>query len=99
MKDNVILQTAAIVCHEVAKKQLPILYAKRSESENEADSGWQFLCGAIHENWSTAEVWSVGEVLEHDCSLVHLITLPVETVLSRVNTQSEWVVNDKKVRK
>ena len=45
------LQSAAIVCEEVAVQGASILYAKRSEPLEEADSGWQFLCGAAEEDW------------------------------------------------
>jgi hypothetical protein len=87
-----ILQSAAIVCSEVANGA-PILHAERSEPEDQADSGWQFLCGASSENWQIAKVWAVHEVLEREPSLTHFIELPFGTVLSRSSQNTEWKVN------
>jgi hypothetical protein len=92
MANKTIYQSAAIVCSEVANDQKPILYAERSEPEDEADSGWQFLCGVSTENWRTAKVWAIREVLEQDPSLEPFIQFPIGTVLSRKSPTEEWQV-------
>ena len=40
--ENNILRCGAIVCSEVVNDRMPVLYAKRSEPEDEADSGWDY---------------------------------------------------------
>jgi hypothetical protein len=92
MDDESILQRGAIVCSDVATHASPILYAERSEPEDEADSGWQFSCGRSSDDWRAAEVWAIHEVLEHDKSLLPLVELPVGTVLSRDSSGDEWHV-------
>lgn len=86
------LQTAAIICHHVAKLGNPILYAKRSVPEEASDSGWQFLCGATEEDWAQAQVWALHEVLKEEPSLTALINSPVGTVLSRPSCAERWQV-------
>ena len=66
MTDEFYLQAAAIVCREVAVDHAYILYAERSEPVEEADSGWQFLCGRTTEDPEAAQVWALREVLAHD---------------------------------
>jgi hypothetical protein len=90
MEDKSMYQSAAIVCSEVANNQKPILYAERSEPEDEADSGWQFLCGISTEDWSNAKVWAIHEVLEREPSLEPFVQLPTGTVLSRKSPTDEW---------
>jgi len=80
----------AIVCGDVAAKGAAILYAERSEPEAEADSGWQFLCGAETETWEEAQVWSLGEVLAKEPSLQPHLSSPVGAVLSRPTADSVW---------
>jgi hypothetical protein len=91
MNDQNILQCGAIVCSEVAGGA-PILHAERSEPEDEADSGWQFLCGAASEDWQVAKVWAVHEVLERDPTLKEFITMPYGTILYRHSANAKWEV-------
>lgn len=84
--------TAAIVCEHIAKDRAPILLAKRLEPENESDSGWQFLCGAPDENWQSAQVWALHEVLAYDGTISGLIDLPVGTVLTRSLANQKWKI-------
>ena len=81
---------AAIVCAHVAAGRLPILLAERSEPEEPADSGWQFLCGVEREDWNEAKVWSVQEVIDTDPSLAALIDLPIGTRLARPAPDARW---------
>jgi hypothetical protein len=81
---------AAIVCTHVATGLHPILLAERGESEEAADSGWQFLCGIEEEDWGAAQVWSVQEVLEIDASLATLVEMPVGTRLVRATATANW---------
>jgi hypothetical protein len=88
MGDN--RRCAAIVCAHVAAGRSPILLAERSEPEEAADSGWQFLCGVEHEDWTEAKVWSVQEVIDTDPSLAALIDLPIGTRLARSAPDASW---------
>jgi hypothetical protein len=55
-------QSAAIVCSYIATEGKPIRLAVRGDPVDDADSGWQFLCGDKEED--QAQLWSVREVLE-----------------------------------
>jgi hypothetical protein len=92
MNDELFLKSAAIVCREIAIEKVSILFAKRSTPENDSDSGWQFLCGIAEEDWQTAQVWALGEVLSYDTSLSGLLTLPVGTVLRRSSPNAKWQI-------
>ena len=87
---NIEINAAAIVCGEIAQDNAPILYAYKSLPEDEADSGWQFLCGKDEENWELAKVWSLNEVLEYEPSLMNFIELPTGTILERDSVNSPW---------
>lgn len=82
-------QSAAIMCSEVANGA-PILRAERSEPQHQADSGWQFLCGASTEDWQAAKVWAIREVLERDSTLTEFVGLPYGTVLLRNSPDEKW---------
>lgn len=83
---------AVIVCSHVAAGK-PILFAERSESEEEVDTGWQFVCDSgIKETIATAQVWALDEVLELEPSLRQLIDLPPGTELKRTDANSPWKV-------
>ena len=92
MTDEFYLQAAAIVCREVAVDHAYILYAERSEPVEEADSGWQFLCGRTTEDPEAAQVWALREVLAHDPSLGGLVGLPPGTVLTRSSRDADWTI-------
>ena len=92
MKTNPLMQTAAIVCREVAVDRAPILYAERTAPEDPADSGWQFLCGASEEDWQSAQVWAVHEVLTYEPSLQPFIEQPYGTIVKRPSKDASWVV-------
>ena len=89
---------AAIVCSEVANGA-PILYARRSKALEEADSGWQFLCGAGDEDVSLAQVWAIHEVVERDASISEFLGLPAGTVLTRSSPNDDWKVSIENQRK
>jgi hypothetical protein len=92
MKSKGIHQSGAIVCSEVANGTKPVLYAERSAPEDEADSGWQFLCGSSSEDWRAAQVWAIHEVLEREPSLERFIESPIGTVLSRKSSADAWEI-------
>jgi hypothetical protein len=73
---------------------MPILYAERSEPEDKADSGWQFLCGSASEDWRGAEIWTIHEVIEREPPLARFIEPPVGTVLSRESLADDWRVSN-----
>lgn len=82
---------AAILCSHVVDDRLPILFATRTEPENDADSGWQFLCNTgVEEKWQDAKVGSIDEVLQLEPSLQAYIELPAGTTLIRENDSTEW---------
>lgn len=91
MTEGSIMRCAAIVCAEVAANA-PILRASRSSPVDEADSGWQFVCGKIHENADGIQIWAVHQVLERDETLVPYIGFPAGTVLERKSAGDEWEV-------
>lgn len=95
MKDKSLPKMAAVVCREVAIDRFPILCAERSRPEDEADSGWQFLCGKDTEDSESAQIWAIGEVLSLDQSLLEYIELPVGTVLTRSSQSEGWRVSNK----
>lgn len=96
MNDETFLKMAAVVCREIAVDRVPILLAQRSDPEDDCDSGWQFLCGGAQEDWQTAQVWALGEVLSYDPSLSGLLTMPVGTVLRRSSPNARWQAGESK---
>jgi hypothetical protein len=91
-KSKVNMDAAAIVCREVAVDNAPILYAVRSEPEDVADSGWQFLCGRGNEDPAFAQVWALHEVLDRDQSLRPFFGLPFGTILERSSANARWKI-------
>ena len=85
------MNTAAIVCDHVAVEGQPILNAERSEPLEDADSGWQFLCGGS-DHVTNAKVWALHEVVAMEPSLTSLIDLPAGTSLSRGSPTESWIV-------
>lgn len=83
-------QTAAIVCTHIANESSRICVAVRSEPLEEADSGWQFLCGQHEENLNEAALWSLGEVLELEPSLWPFIERLGNSKLTRDQIGGEW---------
>jgi hypothetical protein len=83
---------AAIVCEHIAIGRQPIKLAERSEPEEDADSGWQFLCGDPNEDWTKAQVWSLQEVIDSDSSLSAVADLPAGTRLARAAADESWEV-------
>jgi len=83
---------AAIVCEHIATGRQPIMLAERSEPEEEADSGWQFLCGDPNEDWTKAHVWSLQEVIDIDSSLSPVADLPAGTRLARAAANDPWEI-------
>ncbi|MFN7643338.1 MAG: DUF2185 domain-containing protein [Burkholderiales bacterium] len=82
---------AAIICGHAAKELAPIMRALRDVPEESADSGWQFLCGAIEEDFSEAQVWSIEEVLELAPDFLDFINLPPGTSLFRSIQSGPWI--------
>ena len=80
---------AAVVCEHVAR-QAPILHAVKSEPEDAADSGWQFLCGADDETWENAQVWAIHEVLSSESTLAPYLAMPTGTELRRLAPGVPW---------
>jgi hypothetical protein len=84
------LNTAAIVCEHVARNGAPILFAEKSQPQDDADSGWQFVCGTEEENWQNAQVWALREMLSLDSSLKPYLEMPWGTVLRRPSVAARW---------
>lgn len=84
-----------VVCSHVAKENLPILFARREEQQDPADSGWQVLCySGKEERIEDAQIWSVRQVLELEPSLGDFISSDVGTKLTRKDPSSEWTVHN-----
>lgn len=82
---------AAVVCREIANGTRRIEYCERADPEDPADSGWQFTCGMDHgDDLGGAQIWSIGEVVEKEPSLKHLITKPVGTIIFRDDVHQRW---------
>jgi hypothetical protein len=92
MTIGTIMLTAALLCREVALDHAPILYAVRNPPIHPADSGWQYLCGGVHEDACSTQLWSLGEVLNYDSSLGPFVDLPTGTILERSNGSETWIV-------
>ncbi len=89
--ENKLAAMAAILCPHVVDDRKPILFATRSEPENEADSGWQFLCNTgAEENWQDAKVGSIAEVLQLEPTLAEYIEMPAGTTLVRESIDKQW---------
>lgn len=88
-------RSAAVVCSHVAGGARPILYAERTEAEDEADSGWQFVCGESDDDWHIAQVWALQEVVSEEPSVAAFVELPVGTVLRRRFSGSAWMISKK----
>ena len=87
-----VLDSAAIVCAEIAHDGHPIMYAERSAPLQPEDSGWQFLCGDTHANSDDVQIWSVREIVELDPTLTKHILLPAGTILERRSPDAPWVI-------
>lgn len=84
-----------VVCSHVAKDNLPILRAIRTEPVEPEDSGWQFVCGCVEEeDDAEAEVWSINHVLENEPTLAQLLKHPIGTVLQRSDERSSWEISN-----
>lgn len=81
----------AIVSGNVAANVDSILKAERSDPVDEVDSGWQFWGGDSDPlEPETAQIWSVGEVLELEPTLAAYIDLPAGTTLRRASQIADW---------
>ena len=89
--DEISDNMAAILCEHVAAKTHPALYAARTEPEDVADSGWQFMCN-VHtdENPEEAKVWAINEVVQLDPSIKGWLNHPVGTQVVRADENSPW---------
>lgn len=76
------------VCSHVAA-QAPILYVS-----HDADSDWQFLCGAPHEDAEGARLISLGQVVEADPTLNQLAKLGSGQQATREQVGADWSVSD-----
>jgi hypothetical protein len=92
MNDSDQLHLGVIVCGHIAEERAPVLRGERSVPEEDADSGWQFLCGARDEDWKRARVWSLGEILEFEPSLASYVDMPPTFVVSRPAPGASWKV-------
>ena len=85
---------AVIVCGHIASNRSSIGLAYKVEPDCSEDSGWQFFCGLnVEESPAEAKVWSVGEILAYEPSLLPFIHLPPNTRLRRTSNDSDWSVS------
>ncbi len=88
------MNSAAIVCKEIAADKAPILRATRTHPADIADSGWQFLCGRFDDDPANAQVWSLGEVVDYDPTILPFLELPFGSVIERDSREGEWVIGN-----
>ncbi len=97
MSYDAISGSGAIVCIHVATRRSPILRATRDEPLEEADSGWQFLCGASGHAASDAQVWRLDEVVAYDPSVRELLDEPPNKSFERNPVTYEWCEQEYKI--
>lgn len=85
------LRSSAIACGHAANASAPILHAFRDMPEEPEDSGWKFLCGAEIEDWTQAQVWSIGEVRELVPDLASFLNRNSGASLIRSDEFCSWV--------
>ena len=91
MNYDKLIDLAAIVTSDIAAGAA-ITYAERSAPQDDTDSGWQFLGSESDYDWKTAQVWSLGEVIEFEPSLRAYINSPYGTKLTRSSVLSQWQI-------
>lgn len=81
---------AAVICSHCSEG-VPILRAVRSKPVDDADSGWQFLCGVTaHNNIGGLKVWSIEEILEKEPTLKSWLDLSYGTAITRPREDLHW---------
>jgi hypothetical protein len=81
----------AIVSNSVANGDCIIMWAERSESVDEADSGWQFIGSSENDlDPSLSQIWAIHEVLELEPSLATYLVMPVGTKLKKQYISNSW---------
>lgn len=85
------LGSGAIICEHVANGD-PIMIARRDESVEEMDSGWQFLCERETDDFTKAKVWLLKEVLEKEPSLRDYMLLPPGSRVVRSSLNAPWEI-------
>lgn len=82
-----------VVCRHIAKDMLPILEVRRSNPVDPQDSGWHAYCNSEDdEQIDDAEIWTVGQILAYEPSLVGLLDSEVGTILKRETRGHAWSV-------
>jgi hypothetical protein len=80
-----------IVCEHISRESAWIARATRTEPIVPEDSGWQFTCSKdIFEDESTAEIWTIDEILEFDGSLKSFIESEPGSVFCRDVQRGPW---------
>jgi hypothetical protein len=86
-----ISRSAAIVCVHVANDGLPIRVARRDESVDPVDTGWQFHCDVHgHGGDKDALVVAVEEIVDLDPTVLPLLDSPPKTAFRRDSEDAEW---------
>src|SRR3954453_2506435 len=86
-----IADSAAIVCVHIAEDGLPIRVARRDESVDPVDTGWQFHCD-VHEHGGDKDalVVAVREIGELDPTVLPLLDNPPKTAFHRESADGAW---------
>ena len=84
-----------IVCPHAMTGRLPILYARRDEPVDPADSGWQAQCGSgLDDDPLSFKLLSVSEVLAIEPTLEPYLDSPYGTSLRRASPTAPWMVTN-----
>jgi hypothetical protein len=86
-----IADAAAIVCTHVATGGEPIRVARRDESVDPVDTGWQFHCD-LHDHGGDADavVWSIRHVVETDPTVRPILDNPPGVAFRRETPADPW---------
>ena len=86
----------AIICKHAAVERRPILYARRDEPVDPADSGWQFQCGlGVEEDPASFKLLSIEEIVRLEPTLKDHLDAPCGTVMYRRASGQAWSVSSR----
>jgi len=81
---------SVFTCSHVLSNKFPILLAQRDLPLDEADSGWQILCGANQEDDSTGRIIAVEEAYKIDQAFEMLFQNPPQKCFARHSPNHPW---------
>jgi hypothetical protein len=79
-------ELGVIICPHIFLKTHPVLFVF-----HEDDGGWQFLCGAGHEESDKPKLVGINHLFEQDATLNELQSLPQGWRAERMTTSDPWI--------